>query len=67
VNALVALAKTLIVVVFVGAAIVASFYFAYVLVLLCVLALVGVIAYLCFSYNTDEKERDGPDWDDYSD
>jgi predicted PurR-regulated permease PerM len=56
-----AIAKTVLVVVLAGATLIASFYFAYVLIVVLVLGGVGAIAYLYF--NREEKE---PDWFDFT-
>lgn len=58
---LVAILKTLIVVILIGSAIIASFYFAYVLIVLLVVGVVGTIAYCIFN------RKESIDWYDYKD
>lgn len=58
-----AIAKTILVVVVVGAVLVASFYSAYILTAVVVLGGVGLIAYLFFSRDPDKNI----DWFDFKD
>jgi len=62
-DSLVALAKTILVVILTGATILASFYLGYILIVLLILGSVGVIAYIFFSW--DSGSKNDTDWFDF--